>query len=102
MTETRGVGFRSRVEGAENTSRNNARTVVQRLRTFVLFRWQASASPKQVAGNRLDGAFWRQSRANKGDAGTPSVVRPWDRLEVFVMCNVHKYGVSLVIFPLGQ
>jgi hypothetical protein len=76
MTETLGVGFRSWVEGVECKSRNNARTLVHRLQTFVLFRWQASGSPKQVARDRLGGAFWRQSRANKGDVGTPSVVFP--------------------------
>jgi hypothetical protein len=68
MIETLGVGFRSWVEGVKNKSRNNARTVVHRLRTFVVLRRQASAGPKQVAGARLGAAFWRQSRANKGDA----------------------------------
>jgi hypothetical protein len=76
MTETPGVGFRSWVEGVEYKFRNNARTLVHRLRTFVLSRWQASVGPKQVARDRLGAAFWRQRRANKGDAGTPSVVRP--------------------------
>jgi hypothetical protein len=69
MTETRGGGFRSWVEGAENKPRSNARTVVHS-------RWSASAGLKQVAGDSLGAAFWRQRRANKGDAGTPSVVRP--------------------------
>ena len=74
MTETRGVGFRSWVKGVENKSRKNARTVVHRAHTFLLFRWQASTSPKQVAGDRLGAAVWRQSRADEGDAGAPSVV----------------------------
>ena len=76
MTETPGVGFRYWFEGVENKSQSNARALTHRLRTFVLFHWPASASQERVAVDRLGAAFWRQSRANKGDARTPSVVRP--------------------------
>jgi len=75
MTEIREVGFRSWVKGVVNKPRNNARAVVHKLRDFVLFRLQASASPRKVAGDRLGTAFWRRSRSNEGDAGMPTVVR---------------------------
>jgi hypothetical protein len=75
MTETPGVGFRLWFEGVENKFRNDARALVHRLRTFALSRWQASANSKLAAGDWLGAAFWRQSRADKGDAATPPLVR---------------------------
>jgi len=100
MTETPGVGFRSWVEGIENKFRNNARKVLHRLSTFALFRWQASGSPKQVAGDPLDAAFRRQSRATEGDTGTPSVVRP-EIVSNSLWCMMFiGYRVNFVIFLL--
>jgi hypothetical protein len=100
MTETPGVGFRSWVEGIENNFRNKARTVLHRLSTFALFRWQASGSPKQVAGDPLGAAFWRQSRATKGDTETPSVVRP-GIVSISLCCMMSiGYCVDFVIFLL--
>ena len=102
MTETRGVGFRSWFKGVENKSRKNARTVVHRLHTLLLFRWQASTSPRQVAGDRLGAAVGRESRANEGDAGTASAVclgivssSLWCRMSI-------RCGLNLVIFPFDS
>jgi hypothetical protein len=71
MTEVREVG----VIGVVNRPRNNARAVVQKLPNFVLFRSLPSASPREVAGDRLTTAFWRPSRSNESGAGMPAMVR---------------------------